>query len=241
MAEEIKQSVRIQTSLLNGVEHKFLVWMAPRLPHWVTSDMLTAFGVLGSFVVFLGYVIAGLTGEYNWLWLSSFGLLMNWYGDSLDGTLARVRGTQRKLYGYYLDHNIDCVTEFFMFVGFGLSGLCHLWLALMAFVFYLQLEVYVAINAKIKNEFRLTYGIFGPTEFRAIIALCNVALTYIPAFHTGAKTYSCCGISFDFQLMDWLGVGIVLILMVIYLTSFFQDLRYFDKLDPLPQRDADKR
>lgn len=237
--ENVKQSVRIQTSILNSAEKKFLVWMAGKLPQWVTSDMLTAFGVLGSFVGFLGYLLAGLTDNLNWIWLSSFGLVMNWYGDSLDGSIARVRNQQRKLYGYYLDHNIDCVCEFFLFVGFGLSGLCNLWLALLAYVFYLQLEVYVAINAHIKNEFKLTYGKLGPTEFRLIIIICNCLLMYIPIFrpenyeYVLPEVFGKIGLPTTFHMMDWVGLGIAGLLMIIYLVSFFKDLRYFAKIDPL--------
>ena len=103
--------------------------MAERMPRWVTSDMLTAVGVLGSVVVCLGYMLSRF--NVNWMWLASFGFLINWFGDSMDGSIARVRKAQRPLYGFYLDHNIDCVCEFFMFVGFGLSGMCNLWVALL--------------------------------------------------------------------------------------------------------------
>ena len=84
-----KKAERIQTSFLNGVERKALVWLAERQPRWVTSDMLTWLGTTGSFLIFLGYALS----NYNvqWLWLSTLGLVVNWYGDSLDGTLARVR------------------------------------------------------------------------------------------------------------------------------------------------------
>ena len=118
---ELKQSTRIQTSLLNGAEKKALVWMASRMPQWVTSDMLTWFGLFGSFLGGLGFFLTHYS--IYWLWLSCLGLVINWFGDSLDGTIARVRNTQRPLYGYYLDHNIDTVTEAFMFIGAGLSPL----------------------------------------------------------------------------------------------------------------------
>ena len=89
---EIKQSTRIQTSLLNGVEKKALVWMASRMPQWVTSDMLTWFGLFGSAVCGLGFFLTHYS--IYWLWLSCLGLVINWFGDSLDGTIARVRNSQ---------------------------------------------------------------------------------------------------------------------------------------------------
>ena len=125
-----KQAERIQTSFLNGVEKKVLIWLAERQPRWMTSDKLTFIGFLGAILIFIGFVLS--RNNIQWLWLSSFGLVVNWYGDSLDGTLARVRKCQRPLYGYYLDHTIDCVNEALMFIGAGLSGLVRLDLALIA-------------------------------------------------------------------------------------------------------------
>lgn len=236
MANE-EHAVRIQTSLLNGIEKKFLVKEANRLPHWVTSDMMTAVGVFGSMVICAGYILANI--NLQWIWLASLGFVINWYGDSLDGNIARVRGTQRPLYGYYLDHNIDCICEFLMFVGIGLSGMVNFWLALLCYVVYLQLEVYVAINAHIKDEFRLTYGKVGPTEFRVIMILVNLVLMYLPSTWRAAVdkqyilTFGNTVFSLHMQLFDWIGCGIFLILVVIYLTAFLQDLRYFAKIDPL--------
>lgn len=235
MEKSNENSQRIQTSILNPIEKKVLVYIAERLPRWVTSDMLTAVGVLGSMVVCLGYILSRF--NVNLMWIASLGFVINWFGDSLDGSIARVRKAQRPLYGFYLDHNIDCVCEFFMFVGFGLSGMCNFWVALLCYVVYLQLEVYVAINAHLKNEFKLTYGKLGPTEFRLIIILINIFLMYFEPMHTYTRD---CGwtigpdyISMTFHLMDYIGLGIFGILLFFYLTSFFSDLKYFDKIDPL--------
>ena len=106
---ETKQSTRIQTSILNAAEKKALVWMAERCPRWVTSDMLTFLGFVGAVIIGAGYALCGVS--YNFLWLASFGFIVNWFGDSLDGTLARVRHQQRPNYGFFLDHNIDCINE----------------------------------------------------------------------------------------------------------------------------------
>ena len=235
----IKQSTRIQTSILAGPEKKFLVWAASRMPKWVTSDMLTWFGVLGAFIAGISYVLADYS--LNWLWLASLGYVINWFGDSMDGSLARVRNQQRKLYGYYLDHNIDCICEFFIFVGIGMSGLVNFWLALLCYVVYLQLEVYVAINAKIKNEFKLTYGKMGPTEFRLFMVIVNTLLIYVMPLvnvhHVYDITIGMNSYRLELQLMDYIGFGIWIILFVSYLGSFFKDLRYFAKIDPLPKRE----
>ena len=160
---QVKQATRIQTSVLNGIEKKVLVKMANHLPSWVTSDMLTLIGVFGALLTGTGFVLTYFS--YQWLWLSSFGLIVNWFGDSLDGTLARVRNTQRPIYGYYLDHNTDLLCQLAIFGGIGLSPMMNMGVAMLVLVMYLMLEVYVSINAHLKSEFRLTYAKMGPTEF----------------------------------------------------------------------------
>ena len=94
---EIKQAERIQTSILNGLEKKALVWLAQRQPRWVTPDFLSFIGFCGSLMIATGYALTRISPSF--LWLATVGLLVNWYGDSLDGTLARVRKTQRPIYG----------------------------------------------------------------------------------------------------------------------------------------------
>ncbi|MBR1877983.1 MAG: CDP-alcohol phosphatidyltransferase family protein [Paludibacteraceae bacterium] len=228
---EIKQSTRIQTSILNGLEKKALVWIAGRLPHRVTSDMLTWFGLFGSFLCGLGFFLTHYS--IYWLWLSCAGLLVNWFGDSLDGTLARVHHQQRPLYGYYLDHNIDTVTEAFMFIGAGLSPLMNLGIAALCYAAYLALTVYVSINAHLKGEFKLTYGKMGPTEFRLIIIIANILLMYVPALTAFQGSFQWFDKTITYGSLDVIGTGILLILAVFYFISFFKDLHWFAEKDPL--------
>ena len=98
---------RIQTSILSKAEKKALVWLAQRQPEWMTSDTLTYIGVLGTVVYAIGGWLSNT--DIRYLWLSSFGLVLHWYGDSLDGTLARFRNTQRPIYGIFIDHTLDAV------------------------------------------------------------------------------------------------------------------------------------
>ena len=171
MEQNKADAVRIQTSVLNALEKKVLVWLAERQPRWMTSDILTYIGTFGAVVIAAGYILS--SWNINFLWLSSLGFVINWYGDSLDGTLARVRKTQRPIYGYYLDHTIDAINEVMIFVGVGLSGLMHLEIALIALVLYFLITINVSINAHLKKEFKLTYISLGPTEFRIIMILIN--------------------------------------------------------------------
>ena len=235
---EMKQSTRIQTSILNASEKKVLVWFGNHLPKWVTSDMMTLIGIIGAFMCGLGFALTWF-GIY-WLWLSVAGLFVHWFGDSLDGTIARVRNQQRPLYGYYIDHNVDTIAEAMMFIGAGLSPLMHMSIALAIYAAYLAMTVYVSINAHIKSEFKLTYGKLGPTEFRAIIAIANIALMYIPFLTTYRLTLEICHRTFVLSTLDITGIIILVILIIIYFHSFFSDARWFAEKDPLPQKKDDK-
>ncbi|MBQ6097376.1 MAG: CDP-alcohol phosphatidyltransferase family protein [Bacteroidales bacterium] len=224
--ENIKQSQRIQTSIINGVEKRVLVWLAERQPRWVTSDMLTLVGVVGAFLTGLGFYLTHY--DINWLWLSSAGLIINWYGDSLDGTLARVRNCQRPLYGYYIDHTVDCINEAFMFVGAGLSPLVDIDLALYVFVLYLFMTINVSINAHLKSEFRLTYAKLGPTEFRLIIVIANTVLILFPRLVTYTLTLG----GRAYTTLDLVAIAIIVLLAVIYLATIIADARHYAAIDP---------
>ena len=174
-----EKAERIQTSFLNALEKKALIWLAHRQPRWMTSDMLTYIGVVGAAICALGYFLSNW--NIYWLWLSSFGLFVNWYGDSLDGTLARVRQIQRPIYGFFIDHSLDAITICFMCIGGGLSAVFKMEVAMLILVGYLVLSIYTYICTILKDEFRLTYGGgFGPTELRLAIMLLNTIVMYTP-------------------------------------------------------------
>ena len=228
-----EESVRIQTSLLNGVEKKVLVWLAERQPAWMTSDILTVIGTLGAVVVAAGFILAG-TQNINWLWFSSLGFVINWYGDSLDGTLARVRNKQRPVYGYYLDHTVDAINEVIMFLGAGLSGLVHIEIALLILVVYLMLTINVSVNAHLKKEFCLTYAKMGPTEFRIIMILINTVLIYAGPVREFSMTVALGGKSVVMSALDLAASVILLVLILIYVVTVIKDARDYDKIDPMP-------
>lgn len=227
-------AVRIQTSVLNALEKKVLVWLAQRQPRWVTSDMLTYIGVLGAVVIAAGYILA--SHNINFLWLSSLGFIINWYGDSLDGTLARVRNTQRPIYGYYLDHTVDAINEVMIFVGVGLSGLMHLEIALLALVMYLLMTINVSINAHLKKEFKLTYAKMGPTEFRIIMILINTLFATISPLREVSHSFVIFGSEFTFKALDYIGIAIVIILAMMHLTTVRNDIKGYAEIDPMPGR-----
>ena len=228
--EDFKKAERIQTSILNPYEKKALVWMAERMPAWVTSDMLTFVGFLGACIVATGYALSNL--NLNWLWLASFGFVVNWFGDSLDGSLARVRNTQRKTYGFFIDHNVDVINECLMFLGVGLSPLVNLTFMMGVLAAYLILSVYVYIDCYLKGEHRLTYGGLGPTEFRLIAILVNCLFIFFPALNTYKTHIVLFHNEFDFGIMDGIAVAVAALLFAIYLVSFIKDIGYFKRVDP---------
>ena len=144
-----ESSERIQTSILNKAEKKLLVWLAERQPAWVTSDFLTFVGVLGAVIFAAGGLLANI--DTRWLWLASAGLAVNWYGDSLDGTLARVRKTQRPVYGFFIDHTLDALTTCLICIGIGLSPVMRMDIALLLMGGYLCLSIYTYISTIIIN------------------------------------------------------------------------------------------
>jgi len=232
---KIIDAVRIQTSFLNALEKKLLVWLAERQPKWVTSDMMSYLGVFGAVVIATGYILAAW--NINFLWLSSLGFVINWYGDSLDGTLARVRKTQRPIYGYYLDHTLDVINEVIIFVGVGLSGLIHLEIALLDLVMYLLLTINVIMNAHLKKEFKLTYAKLGPTEFRILMIIINTLFALIASLREFSHSFMLCGKEFTFSTLDYIGIVIIVVLSLMHITTVRSNIKGYAKIDPLPNQE----
>lgn len=235
--EGIRQSERVQNSVLNGIEKKALVAIANKMPEWVSSDMLTWVGLLGAVVAAFGYALS----NYNlcWLWLTYLGIVMNWFGDSLDGTLARVRKQQRPVYGFYLDHNVDGITLTIVCVGAGLSNMVHFSLAMLVLAVYLLLSIYTYINIDLKGKHQLTFGKMGPTEFRLIVILLTMIYQFFPSVHNYTKITTFLGKPVVWGMFDYFIAGVFVILTVIYLVTLIKDGIAFAKADPLPKRKQD--
>ena len=226
----IKQSKRIQTSVLSGVEKKVLLRLAERQPKWVDSDTLTFIGFLGAVVIAAGYILSNCSVQF--LWLASLGFVINWYGDSLDGTLARYRKQQRPVYGFYLDHTMDAINETFMFMGVGLSPFMRFDLSCVLLVIYLMLTLNVSMNAHLKGEFRLSYAKLGPTEFRLVAIIVNAVLVFAKPLRTWVLTLPEISSVLELQILDLVGLVILLALVLIYIITILQDARYYAKIDP---------
>ena len=169
---------RVQQSFTAAIEKRALVWMAERTPEWVGSDTLTAIGFLGQVMAGVSYAMA----RYHCYWLvMGVGFLaVNWFGDSLDGTLARVRQRQRPRYGFYVDHMIDSLGAVCMMGGLALSGYMHPYVAIGLLIVFLLLSVQSYLASYALGEFRLSFWKFGPTELRLLLMVGNLALLRWP-------------------------------------------------------------
>lgn len=165
---------REMTFLLAGIERRVLQRIAARVPRSLRSNHLTVLGTLGAVGAGTAYALT----RYHpaWLWVASLMLGVNWLGDSLDGTLARVRGTQRPKYGYYLDHVVDAFSTAVIGLGIGLSPYVNLELALGLVVVYLALSINVYLESSVFGVFKISYGRIGPTEVRLLLVILNTML-----------------------------------------------------------------
>ena len=173
---DIEAHTRINDILLGPLERPALKWLAARMPNWVTSDMLTGVGVFGAVMIFAGYWLTNL--DHIFLWLASLGFVINWFGDSLDGTLARYRKLERPRYGFFVDHTVDAFNEVLIFVGLGLSPYIRFEIASLALIGYLLMSVLVYVRTAVTGEFRISYGRLGPTEVRVIAILANTLIFF---------------------------------------------------------------
>src|SRR3989344_3883475 len=159
--------VRIQQNIPARGERRLLNWICPRLHAWVTPDQLTTLGFLGAVMVAMGYMLSWLSPA--WLSLSIAGYVVHWFGDSLDGSLARWRRIERPSYGYFVDHSVDGLAIFLMVGSIGLSPYMRFDVALIAVIGYLLLAIHSFLAAKVVGEFRLSYMAGGPTELRLML------------------------------------------------------------------------
>lgn len=175
-----RAATRINNGLLGGVEKRLLIWIAERLPQSINSDHLTALGLLAMVAAGACYSFSG--DHPAMLLLVNLCLAVNWFGDSLDGTVARVRNRQRPRYGFYVDHVVDIFGALALLSGMALSGRMSAIVAagvLIAFLF-LSIESYLATYTI--GEFHLSFGGFGPTELRLLLAIGNLFLMH---YHWG--------------------------------------------------------
>ena len=168
---------RIQQNMLAASERRLLNWLCARMPAWVTPDKLTGFGVFGAFMVFLGYTLS--IWEPATLWLTFVGYAAQWFGDSMDGSLARWRKIERPKFGYFIDHSCDGLVILLILAGMGFSYYVSLGVALLALAGYLLLSIHAYLSARVLGELKLSYLFGGPTELRFILIGLTLAMIWL--------------------------------------------------------------
>jgi archaetidylinositol phosphate synthase len=206
---------RSKQFILAVPEARILEWIARRLPGWVKPDHLTALGVLAAIGIAAAYVLSN--GDGTWLWAASALLVIHWVGDSLDGTLARVRKSERPRYGYYLDHLVDAFATAAIGIGLGLSPYMLLAVGLAIVVAYLVLSINTYLETHAFGVFTLGYGRFGPTEARLILIAVN---TLLALGLVGAG------------VMNVLGIGLAAVMIAALIGRAGRNLRRLAELEP---------
>ena len=183
LSRRFENATRIHNSLTSNPEKRALVWMAERTPRRISSDHLTLLGFIAQVMAGVSYALAA-RNRY-WLVAGIFFLALNWLGDSLDGTLARVRQRQRPRYGFYVDHMIDSFGGLALMAGLALSGYMHPYIAIALLVGFLLLSIQSYLATYTLGEFQLSFWSFGPTELRILLSIGNIALLYRPMIFHG--------------------------------------------------------
>lgn len=168
---------RIQHNVLAAAERRLLTWLCARLPAAMTPDMLTAIGVAGAGISLAGYALSNLGA--GWLWLAIAGYFINWFGNSLDGSVARYRKIERPSFGYFIDHSVDGFATLMILAGIGASPYVRMDVALFVLAGYLLLAIHAFLSVKVMGEMKLSYLNAGPTELRlALIAVTLAMLAF---------------------------------------------------------------
>jgi archaetidylinositol phosphate synthase len=217
------QAQRKLDFLLAPLERRTIAWLVKRLSSRITPDHLTAIGVAAA----LGFAACfAFSGELrDLLWVGVGLLALNWFGDSLDGSLARARHIERPRYGYYLDHLVDAISTAAIVIGIGLSPYMMLPLGMAVGLMYLALSINVYLEAQTRGQFRIGYGVFGPTEARVALAAATAALAAGFDVHLHALGHT-------WQALDIVGVAMIVVMTLSLAVRAAGNLRALAALEP---------
>jgi phosphatidylglycerophosphate synthase len=211
---------RVNDILLGPLERPTLKWLAAHMPDWITPDICTLIGVLGALLTGISYVFSA--HNKNLLWLASLGFVINWFGDSLDGTLARYRKIERPIYGFFVDHTVDAFSVTVIILGLGLTPYVNFTLACLALIAYLLLCVLVFLRTSALGEFKISYGKLGPTEIRVILILLSVSM-YFGGERMSVLSFGTSN-SITFTPYDIIVAAIGLLLLYFFLVTALRDI-----------------
>jgi phosphatidylglycerophosphate synthase len=177
----VEKHTRENDILLGFLERPALKWLAEHMPAWVTPNLLTWLGIGASILIFISYALTNISPAF--LWLASFGFVLNWFGDSLDGTLARHRHIERPRFGFLIDHYVDAISAVLIFLGLGISPYVNITVGALGAIAYLLDSIMVYLITYVTGIFQITNAKIGPTEIRLLAILVNTIM-----FFVGVKT-----------------------------------------------------
>jgi archaetidylinositol phosphate synthase len=178
-----KEARREVQGVTASAERRAIRFLCERLPAWIQSDHLTALGLAATAGVGVAYALSA--GAPVWLYVVNLMLVVNWFGDSLDGSLARFRRTERPRYGFYIDHIVDAVGALMVIGGLALSGLMSPAAAAVLLIAYYLMAIHVYLATYTAGTFKISYGPIGGTELRILLAAANIAALYWPRLLVG--------------------------------------------------------
>lgn len=228
MSKSPAEHKRTSDFILGPFERAVLPRLARALPGWVVPDHLTLLGLFASTVIAAAYMLSNRNAW--WLWIASAGLILQWFGDSLDGTLARVRKIERPRYGYYLDHLTDAYSTLAIGLGLGLSPYMLLSIGLAVVTAYLILSINVYLETYVFGEFSFSYGKLGPTEVRVLLIALNTV-----AYLAGPRYFVAWGV--DMTIVDVVGAFVAVGMLMMLVSRALGNLRKLARLEP-PRKSA---
>lgn len=206
------------------------MWFAPRLPQWMTPDVLTGIGIGAAVLIAAGYILTVF--DLAWLWLANAGLVIHWFGDSLDGTVARYRKIERPKFGFFIDHFADALSMLIICAGMGLSPILNLHVSLSLIVGYSLLMILVYLVTIVRGEFKISFARVGPTEVRMIILAANIIVWALGNPGIGLFGY-------DMKLFTLLGIGVSIGFGLFFFVSGFIELNRLKDIDKEQDTDGD--
>ncbi len=221
---DIENHKRVNEMILGPLERPTLQFLASKMPAWVNPDILLGCGLFGSLLIIIGYLLTNINSAF--LWLASLGFVINWFGDSLDGTLARYRKIERPKYGFFVDHTADSLSMVMIFVGLGLSAYVRLDIAALACIGYLLMTILTYIGAFVSGEFRISYAKIGPTEMRLMAIIVNILLFFFgnPQLRLTSE--------YSISAADLAILIIAIALFVTFIISTLREAARWSELDP---------
>jgi archaetidylinositol phosphate synthase len=216
---DIEHHKRVNDILLGPLERPALKWLASHLPGWISPDACTLIGILGSIIILVSYLLTRM--NQGFFWLASLGFVINWFGDSLDGTLARFRNIERPIYGFFVDHVTDAFSQVLIFLGLGLTPYIRFDVACLILVTYLLLSVLVYVRTYVAGEFRISYSRLGPTEIRVLAILLNTAMFFFPprVFTINTALFK----NITFTPYDLAVGGVAILLLYFFISTAIQE------------------